>query len=177
MKKFIIIIALMLSCADMVAQDENSGRFYRHEIAVGTGYLSFATIAYSHYWGVWNWDEGLEASHPIPIPVSVHYFYHLNKNWALGATAHYEQYGRREFYFGFMPQAKWSWLHRKNVSLYSRVAAGAMYTYYINDDNRFVPDFQFSPFGIEVGRMHWRGFIDIGVGTQDFVQGGVIYRF
>lgn len=177
MKKFFTIIAGLLAFSCLSAQEENTERIYRHEIAVGTGYKSLAPIVYSHYWGVWNWDEGLEARHSIPFPVSIHYFYRLNENWALGATTHYEQYGKREFFYGLMPQVKWSWLNRKYVSLYSRVAAGAMYAYYINDDNRFWPDFQLSPFGIEVGRRQWLGYVEAGAGTQDFVQGGVVFRF
>ena len=177
MKKFFTIIAGLLAFSCLSAQEENTERIYRHEIAVGTGYKSLAPIVYSHYWGVWNWDEGLEARHPIPFPVSIHYFYRLNKSWAIGATAHYEQYGKREFFYGLMPQVKWSWLSRKYVSLYSRVAAGVMYANYINDDNRFRPDYQLSPLGIEVGRRQWLGYVEAGAGTQDFVQGGVVFRF
>ncbi len=175
MKRLLTIISSFILVLGVSAQERSDDRLYRHEVAIGTGYTSFASIVYSHWWGTWG--EGLEARHPFPAPVSVHYFYRLNGKWALGATAHYEQYGRREFYYGLMPQAKWSWLNREKVSLYSRVGVGLMYAYYINYDNRFVVDFQLSPVGIEVGKKHWRGYLEAGVGMQDFVQGGVLYRF
>lgn len=132
--------------------------------------------AYSNYYAK-NAVNGLKARQPVTIPVSAHYFYRLNEKWAIGATAHYEQVAKMEFYFGLMPQAKWSWFNRKYVSLYSRVAAGLMYANMINADNRFWPDFQLSPFGIEAGWRHWKGFVDLGAGTQSFVQGGILFRF
>lgn len=176
MRKLLTFILLLSLTFNIKAQADTPVKLCRHEIALGTGYVSITTAAYSNYYAR-NAVDGLRARHPITIPVSAHYFYRLNEKWAIGATAHYEQVAKMEFYFGLMPQVKWSWFNRKYVSLYSRVAAGVMYANLINADNRYWPDFQLSPFGVEAGWQHWKGFIDLGAGTQNFIQGGIMYKF
>ena len=176
MRNILSIILLSILAATVSAQEEVDDTFCRHEVAIGTGGGSFAPIFFSKaFFGATV--EGLQARHSITIPVSVHYFYRLSEKWAVGATAHYEQVGKMDFYYGVMPHAKWTWLNRKHVCLYSRFGVGLMYVYKINEDNFFFPDFQLSPIGIEVGWKHLWAYADAGAGLQNFAQIGVKYRF
>lgn len=177
MRQILMSLAILLLPHSVSAQEEvNNDTFCRHEIAIGTGGGSLAPMFFSiAFFGATV--EGLEARHPITIPVSIHYFYRLSEKWAVGATAHYEQADKMDFFYGVMPHAKWTWLNRKHICLYSRFGVGLMYVYKINEDNFFFPDFQLSPIGIEVGWKHLWVYADAGAGLQDFAQIGFKYRF
>lgn len=176
MKMPLSIITLCMLAAPVGAQKHMTGTDRpRHEIAVGTGYRSLTLVLAEGAFG--ESFDGLQASHSLPIPVSVHYFYNYNDNWFFGVTAHYEQVNKMEFFYGLMPQMKWNWFRQRYVHMYSRLAIGVLYDYRINTSDVLFPDFQLSPFGIEVGKRHWWGYVDLGAGTQDFVQIGLIYKF
>lgn len=177
MRQILMSIAIFLLPLCVSAQEDVNDTFYRHEIAIGTGGGSLAPIVSFSKVLFGATVDGLQARHPVTIPVSVHYFYRLSEKWAVGATAHYEQVDKMEFYYGVMPHAKWTWLNRKHVCLYSRFGVGLMYIYKINEDNYFFPDFQLSPIGIEVGWKHLWAYADAGAGLQNFVQIGVKYKF
>ena len=79
-----------------------------------------------------------------------------------------------------MPLVKFAWLNREHVGLYSKLAAGAGYTF--TGDNADVKDnfmfaFQATPIGVDFGGERFRGFVEAGVGWQGIVSGGVRWMF
>ena len=94
-------------------------------------------------------------------------------------------------YFSFMPSVKLNWLRKHNWGLYSKVAAGATYIRFAQDDyddngkktnekrtvNDLMFNFQASLIGIEAGGQNVRGFIELGVGEQGVALAGVRCKF
>ena len=79
-----------------------------------------------------------------------------------------------------MPVVKFAWLNRAHVGLYSKLAAGAGYTF--TGDNADVKDnfmfaFQATPIGVDFGGEQFRGFVEAGLGMQGLVSGGVRWLF
>lgn len=82
-----------------------------------------------------------------------------------------------------LPAARFTWLNRKLVRLYSSVAFGITFDTGIYDSysnhrrwEGLYPAFQLVPVGIAVGRQLF-GFAEIGVGTQGLAVVGIGYRF
>ena len=79
-----------------------------------------------------------------------------------------------------MPVVKFAWLNRAHVGLYSKLAAGAGYTF--TGDNADVKDnfmfaFQATPIGVDFGGERFRGFVEAGIGTQGIANVGVRWLF
>ena len=79
-----------------------------------------------------------------------------------------------------MPVVKFAWLNRAHVGLYSKLAAGAGYTF--TGDNADVKDnfmfaFQATPIGVDFGGEQFRGFVEAGLGMQGIVNAGVRWMF
>ena len=79
-----------------------------------------------------------------------------------------------------MPVVKFAWLNRPHVGLYSKLAAGAGYTF--TGDNADIKDnfmfaFQATPLGVDFGGERFRGFVEAGLGMQGVVSGGVRWLF
>ena len=79
-----------------------------------------------------------------------------------------------------MPLVKFAWLNRAHVGLYSKLAAGAGYTF--TGDNADVKDnfmfaFQATPIGVDFGGERFRGFVEAGIGTQGIANVGVRWLF
>ena len=79
-----------------------------------------------------------------------------------------------------MPVVKFAWLNREHVGLYSKLAAGAGYTF--TGDNTEIKDnfmfaFQATPIGVDFGGERFRGFVEVGIGTQGIANVGVRWLF
>ena len=74
---------------------------------------------------------------------------------------------------------KFAWLNRAHVGLYSKLAAGAGYFFANGSDSKdnFSVAFQVTPVGVDFGGEQFRGFLEVGVGWQGIVSGGVRWFF
>lgn len=82
--------------------------------------------------------------------------------------------------FSPMFTMKGNWLRRNHFGLYSRIAAGAMFmdTPGASENKlQVVPTAQVSPVGVEFGGSGFRGFVEMGLGAQGVLVGGLKYRF
>ncbi|HBX90539.1 MAG TPA: hypothetical protein DEH06_04365 [Alistipes sp.] len=80
-----------------------------------------------------------------------------------------------------MPMARFTWLNRRWVRMYSSLGLGATFGYGRFDTEGSRPEnamiaFQVTPVGISVGRSFF-GFAEIGLGAQGALMMGVGYRF
>ena len=79
-----------------------------------------------------------------------------------------------------MPVVKFAWLNRAHVGLYSKLGAGTGYTF-TNDSSEvkdnFAFAFQLTPVGVDFGGESFRGFVEVGLGMQGTVSGGVRWLF
>ena len=79
-----------------------------------------------------------------------------------------------------MPVVKFAWLNRAHVGLYSKLAAGAGYTFTGETgevEDNFLFAFQATPIGVDFGGERFRGFVEAGLGMQGLVSGGVRWFF
>ena len=92
-------------------------------------------------------------------------------------------------YFSVFPMVRFSWLNKKHVTMYSKVAVGMTF---IGDKYKNVSDdgdegkvesekdnlfaYQLSPVGIQVGSKLC-GFAELGFGRQGMFQFGLAYKF
>lgn len=143
-----------------------------------------------------EYDDGF-----ILGPISAEYFYHLNNpRLAIGGILSYSKWDsdilkrrgdhekvgeRKRNYFSLMPAVKWYWSNKNNWGLYSKVAAGVAFlnsTQKEFDVNKSVDDngtyfmFQLSFLGVEFGKQ-FRGFAELGIGHQGFIEAGLRYKF
>ena len=136
-------------------------------------------------------------------PIGLEYYYHTSPLLGVGAVAVLATNHQNGFrnnvqsshttrtYFSFMPSVKLNWLRKHNWGLYSKVAAGATYIRFAQDDyddngkktnekrtvNDLMFNFQASLIGIEAGGQNVRGFIELGVGEQGVALAGVRCKF
>jgi hypothetical protein len=109
---------------------------------------------------------------------------------------HHEAAKATNDYFVVMPAAKFMWVEKKNIGLYSKVAAGICIasnkaemtngvkestpgelTDRIKSDKGTRFAYQVSAIGLEVGSRNLRGFAELGYGFQGIGQIGICYKF
>ena len=78
-----------------------------------------------------------------------------------------------------MPVVKFAWLNRPHVGLYTKLAAGAGYTFTNGGEakDNFMFALQATPIGVDFGGERFRGFVEAGLGMQGIVSGGVRWLF
>ena len=140
---------------------------------------------------------------------TVQYLYRVSPNLKIGGAVTYQHTSytlsvknkdtgayddvakNRNNYFTVMPTVKASWFDKKNISLYSKVAAGVTYAnfnekYYDElgktitgkeKANDIVFNFQATAIGVEAGGSHVRAFTEFGIGEQGIALAGVRYKF
>jgi hypothetical protein len=85
-------------------------------------------------------------------------------------------------YISIMPIARFTWLRRGTVELYSSLGATAgieHWVHYLNGKHhtyRPYLSYDIKPIGISVGR-RWYGFMEAGYGARGIVNIGVGHRF
>ena len=97
-------------------------------------------------------------------------------------------------YFTVMPVAKFMWIEKNHIGLYSKAAAGICiasnsakacsgfgaaekYVDEIKSDKGTRFAYQVSAIGFEAGSKNIRGFVELGYGFQGFAQAGVSVKF
>ena len=200
MKKYLVmVVAAMMATVSINAQNAD----LRHELSLSYGFGStsqlgegigegFAMAIFSNT----EHDDGF-----ILGPISAEYFYHLNnRRLALGAFVSYSKWDsdilkrggdkekvgeRNRNYISVMPAIKWYWVNKEHFGLYAKGAVGAAFlnstekTQQSNeskDSNETLVLFQVSPLGMEFGGQV-RGYFELGVGEQGFIQAGIRYKF
>ncbi len=123
--------------------------------------------------------------------ISINYFYNKNHRWAFGASFSYERatdafYSRTDNsltnkdsknIITAMAYARYSWLNRKYVRMYSTLGMGRSFS--LENDFSEGEGFamQVIPLGISVGKDIY-GFAETGLGTAYFgINLGIGYRF
>ena len=201
--KIKFLLAALAICAFVSvpaqAQDEDT----RHEVAVSYGGIpnSIWIDAYTDIIPA-MFGEKHETKHRIG-PIGLEYYYHTSPLIGVGAVAVFatskqdclyhdiQTSAITKSFFSFMPSAKFNWLRKKNWGLYSKVAAGASYAYFTDEDyddngkkngdktisKDLLFNFQASLIGVEAGSAHVRAFAEFGVGEQGIAFGGLRYKF
>ena len=182
------------------AQDELETR---HEIAV-----SYGAVPNSVWVDILTdvipamFVETLDNTHYIG-PIGLEYFYHTSPLIGVGAVAVFATNNEDGFfkeiqtshinksYLTFMPSVKFNWLRKKNWGMYSKVAVGATYTHFNQEEydevgkktnekttaNDLFFNFQASLLGVEAGSQNVRGFVELGIGEQGIALAGVRFKF
>jgi hypothetical protein len=181
------------------AQDEDT----RHEVSVSYGGIpnsiwidAFTDIVPAMF------GEKHETKHRIG-PVGLEYYYHTSPLIGVGAVAVFATSKQDCLYkdtktsvitksfYTVMPSIKFNWLRKEHWGLYSKVAAGATYARFNDEDcddngkktgeNAVSKDllfnFQASLIGVEAGSAHLRGFAEFGVGEQGMALAGLRFKF
>ena len=193
-----VAVALMTAMS-VNAQSEN----LRHEVSLSYGLGSVAQFGEGLGEGLalalfsdTEYDDGF-----ILGPISAEYFYHFNNpRLALGGLVSYSKWDsdiqkkrgnhekvgeRNRNYWSVMPAIKWYCTNKNSFGLYSKAAVGAAFlsstekdyaTGKSTDDSGTYLMFQLSLIGAEFGKQ-FRGFAELGVGEQGFLQAGVRYKF
>ena len=198
MKKIMMMVAVALMTAMNVnAQNEN----LRNELSLSYGVGSLAQFGDGLGEGIGlifsdkEYDDGF-----ILGPITAEYFYHFNNpRLAVGGSLSYSKWDsdvlnrkshekvgecNRNF-FSVMPSVKYYWVNKNHFGLYSKAAAGVGILTNKSKDFETMKDkketsvyfmFQASLIGAEFGGKV-RGFVELGVGDQGFLQAGVRYKF
>lgn len=195
---FLLVVVAMFSVTTLSAQGVNTEPgmpvkevndepvYGKNEIRVSYGALTFnqgvnlfveiITLTFAQM------DINLTGS------VNIEYLRYLQRWASVGVSASYE-YGRegesaetkaRHHYITLMPTSKLYWLNRAHFGMYSRLGVGATYVHgYTDNENtsHWRPAFQLSGVCLEAGGDSVRGYLELGWGTQGFVQLGISTRF
>ena len=200
MKKILVMVAVAIMTAVSV-NAQNGYDNTKHEIAVSYGALSNSTwmsigdvMGTVLTFGAVKYSDG-----KFTGPIAVEYFYHVNPLVGVGAIGAYacekkdmliagENYGEaKNTFITVMPAAKFNWLRTKNFGLYSKVGAGLTLVSRKEDytkpnaenqsDSKVGFNFQASALGIEAGSPNIRAFLELGVGEQGVLLGGLRAKF
>ena len=68
----------------------------------------------------------------------------------------------RNYDLSVMPNVRFTWLNREWVRLYSGLGAGALFAWNNSDAREVLPVFDVNTIGIQVGKGHWCGSVDLG---------------
>lgn len=198
MKKIFLMVAVALMTAMNVnAQNEN----LHHEVSLSYGVGSIAQFGDGLGEGIGlifsdkEYDDGF-----ILGPITAEYFYHFNNpRLAVGGSLSYSKWDsdvlnrkshekvgecNRNF-FSVMPSVKYYWVNKNQFGLYSKAAGGVGILTNKSKDFETMKDkketsayfmFQASLIGAEFGGKV-RGFVELGVGDQGFLQAGIRYKF
>lgn len=200
MKKMMMMVAVAIMTAMSVnAQNED----LKNELSLSYGFGSISQLGdgigeglgMAITGGRTEYDDGF-----ILGPISVEYYRHLGTpRLAIGGIVSYSKWDsnilkndsshekvgeRKRNYFAVMPAIKWYWINKNSIGLYTKAAAGVGFLSNTEKDMAGKSDtensthfmFQASFIGLEVGGK-FRGFAELGVGDQGFLQAGVRYKF
>ena len=198
MKKiFLMVTVALMTAMNVNAQNEN----LHHEVSLSYGVGSIAQFGDGLGEGIGlifsdkEYDDGF-----ILGPITAEYFYHFNNpRLAVGGSLSYSKWDsdvlnrkshekvgecNRNF-FSVMPSVKYYWVNKNHFGLYSKAAAGVGILTNKSKDFETMKDkketsayfmFQASLIGAEFGGKV-RGFVELGVGDQGFLQAGIKYKF
>jgi hypothetical protein len=155
--------------------------FSKHELmlSIGDSYLI----------NIWNTFSNFPFYYPT---FSFSYHYRLAKWFWLGCSVNYshlynsEWGGTNEEYLSFIANLRFSYLNRKNITLYSGIGIGLGGGYYpyvfritssgLVPYNNYFTTIQITALGVKVGGNKWFGDLELGVGYKGFVSLGAGYN-
>jgi hypothetical protein len=123
-------------------------------------------------------------------PISCEYFRYISNNrLAVGGIAVLSGYkwddleNAKSTFFTVMPAVKYKWLNASHFAMYSKVAAGLLVMSdsgnlsngSSTDKTRTAFNWQVSALGVEFGSS-FRGFVELGMGEQGIILGGLRYK-
>lgn len=195
-----MVVAAMMATVGVYAQDGYEDT--KHEIGISYGALSNAT------WQAFGEDLGTSMISVGKVryddgkifgALGLEYFYHVSPVIGVGALATYTKETKDMYVFdeksgeakntfiSVLPAVKFSWLRKKYLGMYSKVAAGVTFTskkeeYTRSDtenssENKVNFNWQVSAFGLEAGSSYIRAFIELGVGEQGVALTGIRFKF
>ncbi len=200
-----ILSTLLLSCAALTAQAQESGMYPEYQISFSWGLPGYEWMEYGDPFFLKTEELPLKYWSPIinmyrdsygPVwstgtfggGFSVHFsrWFTLAIDAAVNLTwrnYHDSVTGTRtDTAVGFMvhvlPQARFYWLNRDAVRMYSSIGIGGMAGMDMySKEFQIWPAGQVSPAGIEIGRSLF-GFLEAGIGTMFAgAKAGIGYRF
>lgn len=177
MKKILVMaVAALMATVSVHAQDE-----YRNEISIAYGGGSNTDI-------VSTLGKGMFTGKQLDYwgPFSAEYFrYNQACNLAFGAVAAIsgckwdDHNDDKSTYFTVMPAVKYKWLNKTHFAMYSKAAVGLTVNAQkgLNEDKTKVSfNWQASLVGMDFGGA-LRGFVELGMGEQGIILGGLRYKF
>ena len=79
--------------------------------------------------------------------------------------------------FCALATAKANWLRREHFAMYSKIRLGAMYLPTNGSSEKLAFSPHVSPIAFEAGSQNVLGFLELGLGVQGVIIGGIRYRF
>ncbi|MDE6569927.1 MAG: hypothetical protein K2K43_04825 [Alistipes sp.] len=205
MKKLSLLLFLLTALPTVLAAQEaipacNRAQFVpQHELRLTAG--AYPLLPYINTWHGCDADHpaGFSRTHRGPVYTSgvwsLAYDYRFRKWFDLGLAFSYygeysTSYNNSDFSFAarnrshaitVMPVARFTWLNRRWVRMYSSLGLGATFAFGELDHNtdyfrETSAALQFTPIGISVGRSLF-GFAEIGLGAQGTLMLGIGYQF
>ena len=170
-KLYILCFALMMICS----VQRTYAQAGKSEIELGYGYYSEYSLVNG---------KPFSASSGAP---SLEYRYFINKNVTIGLGLGYENISTWGSFFTIAPEMTFCYLDTRHDRIRVRLYGAVAYGVAIFDDLTIKPGaadrsgpwlygFQATPFGMRVGRQV-AGFLEIGLGYQGLIHGGLSVRF
>lgn len=190
-------IAVMMATANVNAQ---AGYDTKHEIGISYGAGCSSDIINSFGGALGRALAGSRSENESRFgTIALEYFYHASEVIAVGGIAGFAQskedtYYRdskmgknTDTYITIMPSVKFNWLRKDHFGMYSKLAAGVMFSKFKyesernsnNDDSSNKTNFnwQASLIGAEAGGANFRAFAELGFGEQGIILGGIRFKF
>ena len=135
----------------------------RHLARLGWGDMLFETLAF---------HPGENTSH---YGYTGHFFadyhYKLTRVVSVGAQMDFQgifwtenkTFRSRNYDLCLLPQARFTWMNKEWVRLYSGLGAGLLFAFDNAGGHAFAPVFHLNTLGIQVGKGHWCGSVDLGL--------------
>ncbi|MBP3203286.1 MAG: hypothetical protein J6M31_06770 [Bacteroidales bacterium] len=157
MRKLLVVIAL-ISCTLCGAQEKSP----RHLVRLGWGDMLFETLAFH--------PTGNTSGYGYTGHVFADYHYSLTRVVSVGAQIDFqgifwtEDASRRSRNYDLciLPSARFTWLDKPWVRLYSGLGAGVLFAFDNAGEHAALPVFNLNSIGVQIGKGRWSGFIDLG---------------
>ena len=189
MKKILTTLILL---ATLLTGSYAQGRYGDNEVSLSYGQLTTGQGLYvfvdvfAVIFSLGNFNPGTPFS---TGEVILSYNKYVNDTFGVGLSASYEYMGgiRKDAsedetanlnlnFISLMPTMNISWFNYPHVGMYSKIGLGATLMTTPSETN-LLPSFQLNPICCDFGNDSWRGFIELGLGTQGVVQLGVKHVF
>ena len=175
MKQFLLVVAALMATVNVSAQDE-----WKNEISIAYGGGANTDIVMSLAKGMFT---GKQLDYWGPI--SAEYFYRPDERLGVGGIfaisgCKWDDTGdAKSKYYTVMPAVKYNWLNKSGFSMYSKAAIGLTVDSQSGgreSKTEVLFNWQASLIGMDFGGA-FRGFVELGMGEQGIILGGLRYKF
>ena len=175
MKQFLLVVAALMATMNVSAQDE-----WKNEISIAYGGGANTDIVMSLAKGMFT---GKQLDYWGPI--SAEYFYRPDERLGIGGIfaisgCKWDDTGdAKSKYYTVMPAVKYNWLNKSGFSMYSKAAVGLTVDSQSGgreSKTEVLFNWQASLVGMDFGGA-FRGFVELGLGEQGIILGGLRYKF